>query len=147
MSTAETAVQALYTALAGISGPVVLREPDQEIQPDDIPAAGLLAIYWGDQGEPIDYVLSPIRYEYAHAAEIEVYTWGNTDAARRSAMDTLLGQVSAAVLADVTLGGTVNHARIETARIEDRATPGAVTIRGAIVPIILYYETAGSALA
>ena len=138
-STSETALAALKTALDGIGGGVrVSRNVDtpEEMAKDD----QLLILRDGDPGDP-EIIMSPVTYSYEHVAELEVLVQA-LDATRDAQWDTLLGQVSAAINADKTLGGAVDITLVGRP-VEAGVEPheGAMGIKGGIVPITLYYDT------
>jgi len=138
MSTRETAIAALFTALETITGPTVKR--NEEI-PHKIPSGGLLVLHDGDAGEP-DIVLSPTTYEYEHRTELDAAVQKGTASERDTAFDTLLASVSTAVNADTTLGGAVLLVRCEAPDMEQLGDiEGADDFKAATIPIILYYST------
>lgn len=135
-STRETALMALHTALLEIEGPQVERNL---VIPDDIPSGGLLILRDGDPGEP-EVTLSPVHYDYEHEAQLEVLVQGATAAVRDAALDALLVQIPG-VLSDTTLGGAVDYVEIREPELDDEEVTGAEDIKGAVVPIVLYYGT------
>ena len=100
----------------------------------------LLILRDGDPGEP-EVIMSPVTYSYEHVAELEVLVQA-LDATRDAQWDTLLGQVSAAISTDKTLGGAVDITVVGRP-VEAGVEPheGAMGIKGGIVPITLYYAT------
>ena len=158
-TTAKAALDALHTALLTIPNAVAANPGDRitggnipvYLEPDkDLPplAQGAIAVFWGDPSEPIDTTLSPLIYHWAHRVEIDAMVSHATTATRRANLDALLTAISAAILADQTLGGAVDYAALDSGpQILDDEITGAATERGAIITITLHYSTAGSALA
>ncbi|MDH2326004.1 acyl-CoA transferase [Cereibacter sp. SYSU M97828] len=132
-STAETALQALYSRLSLI--PVLVMR--NEALGFDVPATGALNLRDGDPGEP-DVTLSPLRYHFEHLAELEVFAEG-PDA--DDIFDALKISVGEALLADRTLGGTVDWLETAAPAPEDLPILGADTVKAAVIPIRLFYVT------
>ena len=158
-TTAKTALDALHAALLTIPNSVsanpgdtvasgkipVYLEPDKDLPPL---SQGAVAVFWGDQSEPVDTTLSPLLYHWVHRVEVDAMVSHATATTRRTNLDTLLSAISAAILADQTLGGAVEYAALDTGpQIVDEEITGAATERGAILTVTLHYTTAGSALA
>ena len=136
-STTEGALAGLLTVLQGIVGPTVERNVDV---PVEIKAGGHIVLRDGDPGEP-EVVLSPVTYHYEHVAEAEVVVQAD-DATRDTDFDTLLGQISTAINADRTLGGTVDYAEVGRPGDTDiEPIDGANGIKQGVVPITLTYGT------
>ena len=136
-STRETALLGLKTALKTLSGPTVERNTES---PDEIPADGLVILRDGDPGEP-DVVLSPLTYLYEHEADVEALVQEADDADRDTALDDLLSAIADALSADPTLGGAVDVLEVREPEIDGEEVTGAADIKGATVPVILYYAT------
>ena len=139
----ETALGALHSLLAGISGPKVLRNAEL---PEIVPSDGLIILRDGIIGEPIDITLSPVSYAWRHRTELEVFARGNDPASRAVRLDDLVAAIEQAVAADRTLGGVVDHCEPgPPEEQEDLAQEGAQSFRAAILPVILHYTSTGSA--
>ena len=134
-TTRETILQALHTLLRAQPVPVIRGE----ILPERVPAAGLLILRDGDQGEPA-VTLSPLRYHYQHHAEIEAVVQAGTG--RDAAFDALAGGVGIVLAADRTLGGLCDWAEAEAPRPVDLSIDGAGTLKAAVIPIVLNYASA-----
>jgi len=80
----ETILAALHTLLQVLPA-TALRG---ELLPERVPAAGLLILRDGEQGEP-EVTLSPLRYHYQHRVEIEARTNAAGAAYRISLVETL----------------------------------------------------------
>ena len=132
-STREAALKALHTALAGIAGPTVKRN---EPETGKIPAGGLVNLRDGDPGDP-EVLLSPTSYAYEHRAEVVVQVQNASASARDAAMDALLQSIGTAIVADETLGGTVDMATPGSPELIDEPVGGAATIKAALVPVYL----------
>jgi hypothetical protein len=130
----EIALKALFAAISGITGPDIKRN---EPEADDIPAGGLVNL--GDGSMASEPILSPLRYEIAHTAEIMVLVQGADTVARDATFDAILVALAAAVDADPTLGGVVDFAACGEPEIVDEPIEGAATIKAGTVPVIMDY--------
>jgi hypothetical protein len=142
VSARETAIAALHaaisTALASRSpAPQVLRG---ETVPQRIAPGGLVMIQDGETVEETA-ILSPLRWQIRHVAEVVVAAPGPTPEARAAALDALLLDLAAAVVADRSLGGAVEWAQPETASFDDLEFEGAAPVRTASVPVSLWFTT------
>lgn len=140
MSAREAAIAALYvtiaTALAARSPePQVLRG---ETVPQRIAAGGLLMIQDGETVEETA-ILSPLRWQVRHVAEVAVAAGGDTPAARAAALDDLLVAIANAVDGDRTLGGAVEWAQPESPSFDTLDFDGAASVRMAVVPVSLWF--------
>ena len=133
-TTREIVLAALHARLLSLAA-LVLRD---EVLPERIPAAGLIILRDGQPGEP-EVTLSPLRYHYQHRAEIEAVVQG---AARDTAFDTLCASIGTAIAADRTLGGLCDWVEAEAPRPVDLPVEGAVSLKAAVIPVILHYSTA-----
>jgi hypothetical protein len=133
-TTRETILQALHALLQTQPAPVLRGE----VLPERVPAAGLLILRDGDPGEPA-VTLSPLRYHYQHRAEVEAVF--QTGTGRDGAFDTLVTGVGTALAAGRTLGGLCDWAEAEAPRPVDLAIDGAVTLKAALIAIVLHYST------
>jgi hypothetical protein len=98
----ETAVAALATLLLG-TGADVWRNTDLDRA---IPVAGLIEVTEGDATE--EAMLSPLAYDVAQSVEILAAVTADDEAARDTALDTLLSTIHTLIAADRTLGGAVD---------------------------------------
>jgi hypothetical protein len=133
-SKSEAILSALFVVLDGVSGVEVKRN---DPLPEDIGTGGLIVLRDGEPGEP-DITLSPLRYDFEHLAEAEVYV---QDADNDATFDSLKVAIGAAIAADRTLGGLCDWIEGEAPRTEDLGIPGATSIKAAIIPIRLFYWT------
>ena len=99
-SVRETALQALFTVLQGVAGVTVKRG---EILPVKIPDNGLIILFDGEVNVA-ETLLSPLRYLIQHRAEVQVAVQKATPAARDTALDGILTNIAAALIANPTLG-------------------------------------------
>jgi hypothetical protein len=129
----ETILTALHARLSALPA-TALRG---EVLPERVPAAGLLILRDGDPGEP-EVTLSPLRYHYQHAAEIEVVVQGGD---RDAAFDALCASVGAAIAADRTLGGLCDWVEAEAPRPVDLPVEGAAGLKAGLIPIVLHYPS------
>ena len=150
MSTRETALAALATALVAavavvppaVAPPVLRNEPI----PQRVPPQGLLILLDGETQQETP-ILSPLRFQIEHAAELVVIMPGATAAARTSAMDALLVKISAGLVGARTLSGAVEFCTPGAATFDAVDFDGAAAMRSALVPINLTFTAPGSALA
>ncbi|TQF85298.1 hypothetical protein FK498_00670 [Elioraea sp. Yellowstone] len=142
MSSREAAVAALHaaisTALASRSpAPQVLRG---ETVPQRIAPGGLVMIQDGETVEETA-ILSPLRWQVRHVAEIVVAAPGASPEARAALLDALLVDVADAIAADRTLGGAVEWAQPESPSFDDLEFEGAAAVRAASIPVSLWFTT------
>ena len=134
-TTRETILAALHARLQPHAASV-LRD---EVLPERIPPAGLIILRDGQPGEP-EVTLSPVRYHYQHRAELEVIVQppGN----RATVFDTLIAAIGTALAADRTLGGLCDWVEAEAPGSVDLPVEGAVSLKAAVVTVVLHYTTA-----
>ena len=142
VSSREAAIAALHaaiaTALAARSpAPQVLRG---ETVPQRIAAGGLVMIQDGETVEETA-ILSPLRWQVRHVAEIVVAAPGVTPEARAASLDALLVDVAEAIIADRTLGGVVEWSQPESPSFQTLDFDGAASVRAASVPVSLWFTT------
>jgi len=111
-----------------------------EALPEKVPSTGLVILRDGEPGEP-EILLSPLSYLWRHRAPLDVVVGGATQAERDAALDALLITIGAALEADRTLGGLVDYLEIGAPSFEMVPIEGASPVKGAVVPVILHYET------
>jgi hypothetical protein len=99
---------------------------------------GLLILRDGEPGEPA-VTLSPLRYHYQHRAEIEAVVQG---VARDATFDTLAASIGTALAVDRTLGGLCDWIEAEAPQPIDLPVEGAMSLKAAVIPVILHYCTA-----
>lgn len=133
----EQVLSALFTALSGISGPVVMRG---EVTPQEVPSGGILILRDGDPGEP-EVLLSPPTWVYEHTAEIEVVVDSATAADRDALFDDLLVGIGSAIAADRTLGGLADWVEPQAPAPSDLDVEGAPGLKAAMVPVMLHYAS------
>jgi hypothetical protein len=147
VSAREAAIAALHAALGSAlavrsPAPQVLRG---ETVPQRIAAGGLVMIQDGETVEETA-ILSPLRWQIRHVAEVAVAAPGTTPEARAAALDALLVDIAAAVVAHRTLGGAVEWAQPESPSFDDLAFDGAASVRAASVPVSLWFTTSETPL-
>ena len=134
-TTRETMLTALHARLQSLAA-TVLRD---EVLPERIPLAGLIIVRDGQPGEP-EVTLSPLRYHYQHRAELEVIV--QTPGNRATAFDTLIAAIGTALATDRTLGGLCDWVEAEAPASVDLPVEGAVSLKAAVVTVVLHYTTA-----
>lgn len=135
MSKREEVLQALYERLSALTGVDVRRN---EVLPLKIPANGLVVLRDGNIGEPL-VLLSPPRYLFQHRAEIEVLMQKVSPADRGSGLDSLLEKIGRLIMVDPTLSGRIDYMHAEPPEFSEEPIEGGITIKAAIVPIVLEY--------
>ena len=134
-TTRETILTALHARLQTLAA-TVLRD---EVLPERIPPAGQIILRDGQPGEP-EVTLSPLRYHYQHRAELEVIV--QTPGNRATAFDTLIAAIGSALATDRTLGGLCDWVEAEAPASVDLPVDGAVSLKAAVVTVVLHYTTA-----
>ncbi len=110
-------------------------------KPERIPPGGLVIIRDGDPGEP-QVLLSPLSYTYSHRIGLELAAYAADPQTREQALDTVLGAIGAAVMADRTLGGLCLFLDTEAPSSDNLETAGAASARWAEAAVIATYTTA-----
>jgi len=136
-TTRETTLAALHARLQTLSA-IVLRD---DVLPERIPPTGMIILRDGQPGEP-EVALSPRRYHYQHRAELEVIVQAPGN--RATAFDTLIASIGATLDADRTLGGLCDWVEAEAPASVDLPVDGAVSLKAAVVTVLLHYTTADS---
>jgi len=134
-TTREPILAALHARLRTLTA-TVLRD---EVLPERIPPAGLIILRDGQPGEP-EVTLSPLRYHFQHRAELEVIVQAAID--RATAFDSLIAAIGTALAADRTLGGLCDWVEAEAPASVDLPVDGAVSLKAAVVTVLLHYTTA-----
>lgn len=111
-----------------------------EVLPEKVPTASLVIVRDGEAGEP-DILLSPVSYLWRHRATLDVCVGAPTAAERDTDLDALLIAIGAALETDRTLGGLVDLLEIGSPSFEIVPIEGAAPIKGAVVPVILHFES------
>ncbi len=134
-TTRETILAVLHARLQPLAA-TVMRD---EVLPERIPPAGLIILRDGQPGEP-EVTLSPLRYHFQHRAELEVIIQGAND--RATAFDSLIAAIGTTLAADRTLAGLCDWVEAEAPASVDLPVEGAVSLKAAIVTVVLHYTTA-----
>jgi len=132
----ETILTMLQARLQSLAA-TVLRD---EVLPERIPPAGLVILRDGQPGEP-EVTLSPLRYHFQHRAELEVIVQAAND--RATAFDSLIAAIGTALAADRTLGGLCDWVEAEAPASVDLPIEGAVSLKAAVITVVLHYTTTG----
>jgi hypothetical protein len=135
-TTRETILAALHARLQSVAA-LVLRD---EVLPERIPSAGLIILRDGQPGEP-EVTLSPLRYHYEHRAELEVIVQSAGN--RATTFDVLIANIGTALETDRTLGGLCDWIEAEAPASVDLPVEGAVTLKAAVITVVLHYTTTG----
>lgn len=132
----ETILAALYTRLLALTA-TALRG---EVLPERVPAAGLLILRDGEQGEP-EVTLSPLAYHYQHRAEIDILV-ERQETDRDAAFDALARAIGTAIDADRTLGGRCDLIDGQAPAPLSLPIKGAETLKAATITLVLHYSAA-----
>lgn len=136
-SSHEAAIVALVAALADHPGEVMREEE----LPQYCPPEGLINAVPQD-AEEADQHLGTGTREFDRVVELECVVQASSGTARDAALDEALQQAAALLLADTSLGGAVSYLRIEAPQGTDTVPmQGAESLKGAVLPVTLYYET------
>jgi hypothetical protein len=146
-SARETAIVALHdaivTAVAALSlPPTVLRN---ETDPQRLPEAGLVIVQDGETVEETP-ILSPLRWQVRHVAQVAVIVPGDAPEDRAATLDAIMTAIAAGIAGDRTLGGAVEWAQPEGPSFDDIDFDGAASARAAAIPVSLWFTTADTPL-
>ena len=136
MSKREIVLNALFERLSTLDVSVKRNDP----LPQKIPDGGLIILRDGNVGEP-EILLSPTCYIFTHRAELEVIVQKVTSAERDQNLDAILVQIGELLQEDPGLGGEVDYMYADPPEFVEEPGEGGVTIKGAIVPIVLEYTS------
>jgi hypothetical protein len=142
LSKREQALQGLFLWLKQdlVNAQVCRNEPF----PTKIPKGGLVIMRDGDAGEP-EMTLSPPRYHYSHAVELEVMIQNSDPETRDQDLDQLLVQIGAILSEPITsyiqLSDHDDYLHVGTPEIMTDAPEGVSAIKAALVPVFLEYST------
>lgn len=137
MSKRENVLNALFERLLNLTE-VVVKKNDP--LPQKVPRKGLIILRDGKIGEP-EVLLSPPCFIYQHRAEIEAVVQDATSADRDTHLDKLLEEVGRLLQIDPTLSGLIDYMHADPPEFIEELVDGGITIKAAIVPIILEYTS------
>ena len=120
----EQVLNALFTRLSALTETEVKRNGTLPLK---IPDGGLVVLRDGNIGEPT-ILLSPPYFLYQHRVEIEVVIQQISAADNDERLDRILEKIGRLLMIDVTLSGFI-----------EQPVDGGLTIKGAIIPIVLEY--------
>ncbi|MBO6289100.1 MAG: acyl-CoA transferase [Alphaproteobacteria bacterium] len=135
MSKREQVLNALLARLSALPDVEVKRNA---VLPVKIPDNGLVVLRDGDIGEP-DILLSPACYVFHHKAEIEVLIQQVEDSDNDAKLDSILEAIGLILKVDVTLSGLIDYMHADPPEFIEQPVDGGLTIKGAVVPIVLEY--------
>ena len=135
MSKREQVLNALFARLSALPDVEVKRNA---VLPVKIPDNGLVVLRDGDIGEP-DILLSPACYLFQHRAEIEVLIQQVEDSDNDAKLDNILEAIGLILKVDVTLSGLIDYMHADPPEFIEQPVDGGLTIKGAVVPIVLEY--------
>lgn len=136
MSKREIVLNALFERLSTLDVTAKRNDP----LPQKIPDGGLVILRDGNVGEP-EILLSPPCYIFTHRAELEVIVQKVTSAERDQNLDAILVQIGELLQEDPRLSGEVDYMHAGSPEFVEELVEGGMTIKGAIVPIILEYSS------
>ena len=135
MSKREQVLNALFARLSALPDAEVKRNA---VLPVKSPDNGLVVLRDGDIGEP-DILLSPACYVFHHKAEIEVLIQQVEDSDNDAKLDSILEAIGLILKVDVTLSGLIDYMHADPPEFIEQPVDGGLTIKGAVVPIVLEY--------
>jgi len=135
MSKREQVLNALLERLSTLPDVEVKRNA---VLPVTIPDNGLVVLRDGDIGEP-DVLLSSVCYVFHHKAEVEVLVQQVEDADNDAKLDGILEAIGQILQTDVTLSGLIDYMHADPPEFVEQPVEGGLTIKGAVVPIVLEY--------
>jgi hypothetical protein len=116
-----------------------------ETVPQRLPPGGLIVVQDGETVEETP-ILSPLRWQVQHVAEVVVAAPGSTPEDRAQLLDALLVDIADAIVADRTLAGAVEWAQPQSPSFDDLDFEGASSVRAASVPVELWFTTSETPL-
>ncbi len=131
----EQVLEALFNRLSSLEDVDIRRN---EAMPIKIPSCGLVILRDGNLGEP-QILLSPTRYIFQHRAEVEVLMQKVSAADTDVALDNVLERIGYLITVDPTLSGQIDYMHAEPPEFIEQPIEGGITIKAAIIPIILEY--------
>lgn len=135
MSKREQVLNALLERLSALPDIEVKRNA---VLPVKIPDNGLVILRDGNIGEP-DILFSPACYVFHHKAELEVLIQQVEDSDNDAKLDSILEAIGLILKVDVTLSGLIDYMHADPPEFIEQPVDGGLTIKGAIVPIVLEY--------
>ena len=143
LSSRETVLRALLAKIkASVPGAAdVMREP---LKGQEVPRAGLV-IQADGEAELLEELLSVRVWTWRRDATAEIYVKADEDSDWRARLDKLVRDLGAALLADRTLGGAVDHVQTGSPQIGQEDVTGFPGWASALLPISLWYDTADPA--
>ena len=143
----EQVQAAVFALLQGIAWSVTPqpRVTRNEAETDQVPTNGRVNLWDGDPGQPIDVLLSPRAYTYAHPLPVHVIVQAPTSAARDALADALCRDIGVAVKAAAEgglLGDLVDDLEVETIEVLDEPVEGDAGIKAIEIPIVATYDAA-----
>jgi hypothetical protein len=131
----EQVLSTLFGRLQSVPNATVRRN---EALPQAVPAGGLVILRDGDPGEP-DVTLNPRTEFYSHRAEVEVFVTQPAGSGGEAALDALLAEIGAALVADRGLGGLAENLTWSAPETSVLAIEGAAPILTARVTVTIEY--------
>ena len=139
MTRHEAIIQALVAALAGHPS-VVTREAEL---PQVCPPTGILNLMPRDP-EEVGRRLGIGMREITRVVDLECVVQSGDPAIRATLLDTSLSAIGA-LLVGSTLGGLVDYLDVgEPVGADEVPMEGAASLKGATVPVTLFYETSNN---
>ncbi|WCT73931.1 hypothetical protein PQ455_01475 [Sphingomonas naphthae] len=130
----------IRTALPSSDVDVIEADGDR-VAPERLAPGGRVEIEYGDPGDP-EIDLSPLTYNYEHAFPVTI-TAPHSSSGDSAAMIVadMLSDIAAAIKANRTLGGLVDHLDAYAPPIGDIFTLGASSARQAQAVLTAIYST------
>ncbi len=139
MTRHEAIIQALVAALAGHPS-TVTREAEL---PQVCPPGGIVNLVPRDP-EEVARRLGVVAREINRVVDLECVVQSGDPAVRSALLDASLSAIGV-LLSNTNLGGLVDYLDVgEPASADDVPMEGAASLKGATVPVTLYYETSNN---
>lgn len=133
----EQALESLFGLMALLPlGPGALRR--NSTLPERLGDHAMVFLRDGDLTQE-DVSLSPVSYQWAQSASVEIYIAHPEAAARDARMDEILKSLANLVLGDPTLGGMVDYTECFPPKFEDVTPEGGTGIKACTLEVAMHY--------
>ncbi|MGI9499866.1 MAG: hypothetical protein ACR2P3_07505 [Geminicoccaceae bacterium] len=116
-----------------------------EARPQDASTAPVVILNDGDPGDP-ESTLGVRVWSFQHQTEVEIILQSHDNDTRDAEIDDISTAIATAILADTTIGGTVNYAQASAPTVDhEQADAGAEPHVSALIFVELWYDSASPA--
>ncbi len=113
-------------------------------KPLKIPAGGIIILRDNEVAKEVDVLLNPLTYIYELSVQLEVMAQHHHSNMRAQLVDILLLQIERVIIQDRTLNGLVEYLEAKPPEFQEEPVDGAGTIRSAIVPVMVRFNSSDS---